>query len=253
MRLKFSAANAKTQRLAEIPELAQYLQGGKRKVYSLDLPAGYSCPGAKDCLSKCVNGKIVDGPDCKFRCFSASQEVTYPNVHASRVHNFELIRGCKDALYVRKLLELSLPKNAGIVRYHVSGDFFKRSYLLGAIYFSIMRPDVLFYGYTKSLHFVFDMRNDCADLSRGIVRDNFLLTASEGGSADAVIGITGMRSARVIFDEGEANGLPIDHDDSHAATAGGSFALLLHGVQPKGTVAAKAWQVIKKAGKGYSR
>lgn len=252
MELKFSKANAKTERLAQLPELAQYLPKG-RKVYSLDLPAGYSCPGAKDCLSKCVDGKIVDGPDCKFRCFSASQEATYPAVHRLRWHNFEAIKACHSMEAIYYLLLRSLPNNAGIVRYHVSGDFFKRAYLDAAIKLAKSRPDVLFYGYTKSLHLIYDMRNECIDLSQGMVRHNFLLTASKGGTADCVIDIIGMRYAEVVFSEVQANGLPVDHDDSHAATVGGSFALLLHGVQPKGTVAAKAWQVLKKAGKGYSR
>lgn len=252
MELKFSKANAKTERLAQLPELAQYLPKG-RKVYSLDLPAGYTCPGALECLSKCVDGKIVDGPQCKFRCFSASQEVVYPAVHRLRWHNFQAIKACHSMEAIYYLLLRSLPNNAGIVRYHVSGDFFKRAYLEAAIKLAESRPDVLFYGYTKSLHFVFDMKYKCLDLSKGIVRPNFLLTASKGGSADCVIDIIGMRSARVIFEEIEAWDLPIDHNDSHAATVGGDFCLLLHGVQPKGTVAAKAWQVLKKAGKGYSR
>ena len=51
--LKFSKANAKTQALANDAELAEYLQGN-RKIYSLDLLSGWSCPHAKDCLSKAV-------------------------------------------------------------------------------------------------------------------------------------------------------------------------------------------------------
>ena len=50
-------------------------------------------------------------------------------------------------------------------------------------------------------------------------------------------------------------GLEIDHDDSHAARPDlrhQSFALLIHGVQPKGSEAAKA--VVKLKGKGsYNR
>ena len=86
--LKFSKANAKTEALKQVDELKPYLEG-KRKIYSLDLLSGYSCPAAHDCLSKAVadeNGKrkIKDGPHTKFRCFSASQEVQYTNVYNSR-------------------------------------------------------------------------------------------------------------------------------------------------------------------------
>ena len=63
--LKFSNANAKIEALKNDAELAEYLTD-KRKVYSLDLLSGYSCPFAEACLSKAVvqpNGKrkIQDG------------------------------------------------------------------------------------------------------------------------------------------------------------------------------------------------
>ena len=51
--LKFSKANAKTQALKNDSELADYLTD-KRKIYSLDLLSGYSCPYAEKCLSKAV-------------------------------------------------------------------------------------------------------------------------------------------------------------------------------------------------------
>ena len=80
--LKFSKANAKTQALKNDSELADYLTDN-RKIYSLDLLSGYSCPYAEKCLSKAVelpNGKrkIKDGKKTEFRCFSASQEVHIP-------------------------------------------------------------------------------------------------------------------------------------------------------------------------------
>ena len=50
------------------------------------LPAGYTCPGAKDCLSRAdrITGKIKDGPDTEFRCFAASAEAVYPSLRAAR-------------------------------------------------------------------------------------------------------------------------------------------------------------------------
>ena len=63
-----------------------------------------------------------------------------------------------------------------------------------------------------------------------------------------------LREAVVVFSEEEAQelGLEIDTDDTHAASYGGDFALLIHGTQPKGTEAAQALKTLK--GKGsYSR
>ena len=91
MKLKWSKANAKTERLNESCwAIAKHLDGG-RKVYSLDLLSGYSCPFAKACLSKAVVGddgkrRIKDGPHNEFRCFSASQEAQYTGVYNLRKH-----------------------------------------------------------------------------------------------------------------------------------------------------------------------
>ena len=251
--LKFSPANAKTKNLQSLSALSSYLTKGK-KVYSLDLLSGWSCPGAKDCLAKVyiTNGvrSLKDGPDTLFRCFSASQEVAYPNVYNLRKHNFDLLKSLNGEFSICNMILMSMPENAGIIRYHVGGEFFNMAYLKAAVLAAEVRPDVLFYAYTKSLHLLENI--NCENLRAGIIRPNFLITGSRGGKYDHLIPVLGIRTANVINAENEAGKLPIDHDDSHAATAGGNFALLLHGVQPKGSVASKALQLLK--GKGsYAR
>lgn len=241
--LYFSKANAKTKNL------------GLGKVYSLDLPAGYTCPGARDCLSKCVNGKIKDGPHTQFRCFSASQEVTYPAVHKRRMMNLAELRRCKRTRQITTLIMESLPRDANVIRYHVSGDFFKESYFQAALDVADRRPDILFYGYTKSLLHICTYGNR-EKMEQGEMLPNFFLTASRGGKHDELIDLMSMREARVVFsvEEAEKLGLAIDHDDSHAATIGPSFALLLHGVQPAKTAASIALSALKKLKiGGYSK
>ena len=252
--LKYSPANAKTDALKQVDELKPFLSG-KRKIYSLDLLSGYSCPFAKACLSKAVvdeNGKrhIEDGKDNEFRCFSASQEVQYTNVYNSRKHNFDTLRG----LHLNDMivaLNQSMPDNLGICRIHVAGDFFSPAYMFAWVNMAIMHTDRLFYAYTKSLKYWLKYR-EYVDLL-----DNFVLTASYGGRDDDMIAEHNLRSAKVVFSESEAVtlGLAIDHDDAHAARPSMSdqdFALLIHGTQPKGTEAAEALKALK--GKGsYSR
>jgi hypothetical protein len=251
--LKYSKANAKTEALKQVPELASYLDSN-RKIYSLDLLSGYSCPFAKACLSKAKTGKdgkrhIVDGPDNEFRCFSASQEAQYPNTYNARMHNMNLLRRQADLHLMAHLLQVSMPDNLGICRIHVAGDFFNRNYMEAWTLVARSNPDRLFYAYTKSLQYWLDLRND--------IPDNLVLTASYGGRDDHLIATEGLRSATVVFSEAEADrlGAEIDHDDSHAARPSlrdQSFALLLHGTQPKGTEAATALKELK--GKGsYSR
>lgn len=247
--LKFSQANAKIKALASVPGLMPYLTN-KRKVYSFDMLSGHNCPYSKDCKSMAVetNGKrkIVDGKHTKFRCFSASQEVLYTALYNLRKGNQEILelaaKPMGDIVAGQALLK-ALPKNAGIIRIHVGGDMKTQAYFDAWCYVARNRPDMLFYAYTKSTPFWVKRL--------GIIPDNLVLTASRGGMRDDLITKYKLREAVVIFDKESANGLPIDHDDSHAADPtqrGNSFALLIHGVQPKDSPAAAALKALKGEG-----
>jgi hypothetical protein len=245
--IKFSPANAKIEALKKVEVLSQWL-ANKKKVYSFDLLSGFSCPFAKDCLSKAIinsDGKrsIKDGVHTQFRCFSASQEVQYSNVYNLRKANFEVMKSLKGRNDMFTLLNSHLPKNAGIIRIHVAGDFFNQDYFLAWCDVAKNNPHVLFYAYTKSLQYWI---NGFAD-----VPSNLILTASQGGRADHLIDQHLLRKTVVVFTESEAAllGLEIDHDDSHACRPdlkNQNFALLVHGTQPKGSNASIALQQLKR-------
>lgn len=243
--LKFSPGkdNAKLMNLAA--------QMGGRKVYTFSLLSGYTCPFAKECLVKATLGDdnkyhLEYGKDNVFGCFSASQEVLYPMVFKQRKHNTDILKANAGSFVdMSNIIVASLPKDAGIVRIHVGGDFFNKNYFKAWICAAILKPDVHFYAYTKSLKF---WLAEAANIPK-----NFILTASYGGYADDLIVKHNLRYAKVVFSEKEAEdlGLEIDHDDSFAAKIEKkdiSFALLLHGVQPKGAPAAAALKALK--GKG---
>jgi hypothetical protein len=252
--LQFSDANAKLEELYNVPELEVWLADG-RKVYSLDLLSGWSCPFALECFSKAVPTgeiteagnprlKIVDGPETLFRCFSASQEVLLPNVYKRRKHNFDTLRGehLNDMIH---RLNQDLPKDTGILRFHVGGDFFNSDYFFAALNLAMMNPDKLFYAYTKSLKYWLKYREWTEMIH------NFVLTASRGGRDDHLIESEMLRQSIVVFSEkeAEARGLTIDHNDSHAAVPSwrcNDFALLIHGTQPKGSKAAESLKLLKK-------
>lgn len=245
--VKFSAANVKIQALKLVAAIASFL-AAKRKVYSFDLLSGFSCPFAEECLSKVhiVDGKrkLKDGPKTKFRCFSSSQEATYTNVYKLRKANFEALKGLS-AAQMFTVISSVLPKNLGVCRIHVAGDFFSQAYFDAWLAIAIACPDRLFYAYTKSLTYWLKRRND--------IPANFVLTASYGGRLDAKIESEGLRSVKVVFSEQEASdlGLEIDHDDSHAADpskVNKDFAPLIHGIQPKGSDASEAIKTLKKDG-----
>jgi hypothetical protein len=268
--LKFSDATkqAKLKTLVKVKGLKRYLAKG-RKLYTLSLLAGWSCPHAKECLSKVIikDGKrrIQDGKDIKNRCFDATQEAQYEDTYNQRKHNFETLRRLsEDEMYTA--INEALPKNTGIVRIHVSGDFFNQKYFNAWLRVAQSHPDILFYAYTKSLPYWIAARTTVDKL------DNLVLTASIGGTHDHLIKSHKLRSALVIntvdgvrkrqgdrinvsMSPLKAHWLPIDHDDSHAADPTlrtQDFALLIHGTQPKGSAAAKAKKELAGLG-SYSR
>jgi hypothetical protein len=214
-----------------------------KEVYTFSLPSGHTCPFALQCLSRTdrLSGKLTDGPKTEFRCFSATQENVYPAVRNARWHNFDALRGLSTES-MANLIELSLPSKARIVRIHVGGDFFNQTYFDAWLSVARRNPDMLFYAYTKNLK-VWVAR-------LGEIPPNLVLTASRGGKLDHLIAEHGLREAVVVYSLAEAErlGLPIDHDDSHAMKPGGSFALLIHGIQPKGSEAGKAVRALNGLG-----
>ncbi len=232
--LKFSRGNAK------LDKLEKKIKG---QVWTFSLLSGHSCPYAKDCHSRAIespSGKlsVQDGPHTQFRCFSASQEAFFKNVYTNRRHNFEIIKYFLAEIDgVNKLATAivgQIPKKCRAMRIHVGGDFFAQLYFDAWLAAAKLRPDIVFYAYTKSLPFWVKRLSD--------IPANFVLTASYGGYKDELIAKYNLRYAKVVFSNYEAKKLklPIDHDDSHAYKPGNSFALLVHGVQPKGSKARKA-------------
>lgn len=232
LRLMFAQGNAKLD----------------KKVGILSLPAGYSCPFAELCLSKSNKntGKIQDGPLTQFLCFAASAEALFKNIRKSRWGNFNKLRACKSIESMAELILASLP-NTPFIRFHGSGDFYSQDYFDAWLMVARVRPSITFYGYTKALPF-WVKRIDS-------IPANMHLVASQGGRYDNLIGLHGLRFAKVVLSEKQAaeEGLPIDHDDRHVWDYSGNFALLIHGTQPAGSESGKAYSILKAAGKaGYS-
>lgn len=219
---------------------------------TFSIPAGRTCPGARDCRSW-VNslGRIQDGPHTIFRCFAASDEVKYTNVHRSRVNNLNAIVEAIDTNtatdFITEQVTKARKRRTNKVRPHVSGDFFSADYLAAWVNTARLIPDLDFYCYTKSLN-LFVPAGKLIDLP-----SNFYVTASHGGMHEHLEHLF-PRVAYVVnsVEEAEAMGLEIDHDESHCF-GNKSFCLLLHGTQPKGSVAAEALKVLKRQGHtGYN-
>lgn len=226
-------------------------------IFTFSLPAGYTCPQARDCKSKAhpKTGRITDGPDTVFRCYAATMECRRPSVRVARWHNLELLRSCKSRDEMAQLILDSLSPFAGYVRVHDSGDFFNQDYFDAWLAVARRRKKTTFYAYIKAIGKWVKRRKVVGDgYSPGQV-SNFVPTASWGGKEDDLIEKFRLRSARVVYSEAEAKALKleIDHNDSHAMTHGPDFALLLHGQQPAGSEASKAVRKLRDGGwAGYS-
>ena len=239
-KLKFGDPNAKLKKM--IKKVGLVLK-------TFTLPAGHTCPAAKDCFSRAdrETGKVTDGPDTVFRCFMASAEARSPSLRKLVWHNLELIKealkrdaqaGFENMPHTSQLINKSLPKKFDIMRVHVGGDYFNKEYLQAWIEVAKLNPDKVFYSYSKSLHL----------FKQFALPENLVLTASRGGKHDDLIDLHGWKEALVVYSEEEAaeRGLEIDHDDTHAAFGEENFALLIHGTQPAGSMASQALQAIKR-------
>lgn len=217
-------------------------------IATFSLSPGVSCPDALECLAKVYEteeGKayVVDGKHAEFRCFAATMAARQTSIRHAWQRNFEALRQVSDPNEIADILEEAwrdVPRRVNLIRVHVSGDFFNLAYLRGWYEFARRNPSVHLYAYTKSLRFVVATLGECPN--------NFRIIASRGGRSDQLIDQHGLREARVVYSEAEAEalGLEIDHDDSLAAFGSGNFALLIHGTQARGTKAAEALKLINR-------
>ena len=216
------------------------------RIAIFDLPAGWTCPQADKCLCKAnpITGCVTDGPNTQFRCYAASLECVFKYTRHNRWQNFTLLKKAGSVENMANLIQHNLPKDIGFVRVHSSGDFFNERYFLAWLNVALNNPVVVFYGYTKTLDFLVKYKK--------YIPSNFRFTASKGGKLDHLIAKHHLKYAEVVFSVKEAadKGLEIDHNDSHAISGNDSFALLLHGCQPKDTPAATALTLLKRQGLG---
>ena len=215
----------------------------------LSISAGLTCPGSNNCKAwvtlKDDKRVLNRGPESMFTCFAASEELRYPNVFKSRKYNYDLINSYvikKDLKGLTDLINRSIQsnrKNITKVRIHESGDFYNRLYLEAWKNVAELNKDLIFYCYSKSLLFFPSNRS---------IPNNFYMTASYGGKYDYLIDRGYFkRFSKVVFSEDEALklGLKIDKDDS-LCFGNKPFALLLHGMQEKGSEAGEALKLIKR-------
>lgn len=236
--LKFCEPNAKTIKLA---------RKMSKIMVTFSTPCGYSCPNALNCKAHFdqETRKLVRGDQAEVTCYAALEEGR-PNVADPRWHNFRLLNNCKTSGEVFDLLDCSLPKYNNLVRMHPAGDMHRQIVVDAWRDLAISRPKTVFYGYTKSISMV---------LAAGQLPSNLVLNGSFGGKEDDLLEKSHLKKVEVVFhpDEAKKKGLKIDHDDSLAVNPRiKRFAVLIHGTQKAGSMAAKAIQRLKNENIDFS-
>ena len=227
------------------------------------LPAGYTCPFATVCKNfpakwegPIKGGKwkkpasweknIKPGPQAEIMCYAARAQGQYPGANVQAFKNLDLLKKMKTkekmANLITKSIEYHGLANTDILRIHEAGDFFSQDYFDAWIEVAKKMPQTLFYAYTVSLPYYMARKNS--------LPKNFKVIASMDKHNENVILDNGLRYSRVVGTEEEARvlGLPIDVDDSIAWSSDDSFALVIHGSQPKGSEAAETLKQNRKSG-----
>ena len=187
-------------------------------------------------------------------------ESIYPSHRKSLWNNYQtllyyadekhkLYRILRDSLVAEvSAHKLSTGKTPKVRIFGTSGDFWHENMYLACIALATSLPKIKFYWYTKAIPLWIKHIDK--------IPPNLEQNASLGGRYDNLIYENNLKYAKVVYSFEEANrlGLPIDKQDELASEPGGSFAIPIHGVQPKGSAASKALQQLKKKGfHGYSR
>lgn len=150
-------------------------------VYEFNLPAGHTCPHAKECVVKVdrESGKF-DNQSVSYRCYAAAAE-RFPGVRDHRWKNFD---------YVSKGNKVIVPHQARHIRIHASGDFFSQAYF--DMWLEVCRdnPDKEFWAYTKSVNYWVNRLDE--------IPDNLEITGSYGGKYDTLIDKHGLKRVKVV-------------------------------------------------------
>lgn len=179
-------------------------------VYEWNLPTGWTCPYAKECLVKVdkVTGKFKNDSN-SYRCYAASAE-RFPGVRNMRWNNFEFAKNGGIP---------TIPEKAKHVRIHSAGDFFNQQYFDMWLQLCRDNPDVEFWAYTKSLKYWVNRIDE--------IPTNLVLTASYGGKSDRLIDEYKLKHTIVVPTKKDmVHDWPIDYNDDEARKPNINFYLL---------------------------
>ena len=149
---------------------------------------------------KTDTGKIlcIGAKNCIEDCFARRNNYTYPAVKQSHHTMYALSKSPMFPDLVTAELKLKKPgKRPTHVRVHASSDFYSLPYLNKWIEIARRNPDIIFYGYTKSVTLFKKDKNTNRDLN---LPENFRFVFSYGGKWDHLINPEKDAHAKVYSD-----------------------------------------------------
>jgi len=178
-------------------------------VYEWNLPTGWSCPFAKECLVKVdkTTGKFDNQSD-QYKCYAAAPE-RFPGVRKHRWSNFD---------FTKKGYQPIIPRGVKAIRIHAAGDFYSQEYFDMWLSIAYDNPHIEMWAYTKSLNYWVKRLK--------VIPRNLTLTASVGGRLDHLIAEHNLKHAIVVKTKDDATDMPIDTNDDYARKKNVSFYLL---------------------------
>jgi hypothetical protein len=130
--------------------------------------------------------------ECQKECFATVGNYNFPVVKNKQE---ERLKASKKKNFVKTISEEIVELNVGAVRIHDSGDYYSDKYLQKWIEIAEQNPKVIFYSYTKSVHF-FKKDYNTWKVS---LPSNFVTTFSYGGKYDHLINPTKDKHALVFL------------------------------------------------------
>ena len=180
------------------------------KIWGFDLPAYKSttgkviCPFAKDCIKY---------------CFAKKGTFLYPVVKNKYESNYKI---SKQDNFIALIQDEIDNKKITHIRIHNSGDFYSPKYLNKWVKIAENNPDIIFYGYSKSIPLLKALKN---------TPENFKFVYSMGSKVDHLINIEQDRHAAIFNNEGDLlkNGyINASNNDLLAITENNKVGLIYH-------------------------
>lgn len=131
---------------------------------TLNLPSGFTCALANDCLvyAHKITGRQSKQRYTRYACYASNLETAFPNTrrlvwrnmsHLNVVHKSSLDTMSKAYAYASMIARSANWQKTGILRLQSHGDFATIEYFLGAYIFALLHPTVDVFWYTKHLDY----------------------------------------------------------------------------------------------------